>query len=100
MKVDTKKKTDSKAPKKPAAGAYGVFLAENREAVAKTLPGGSKITEVAKAVGAQWSMLSEEDKKPYKEKFLQKQEEYRAAMEAYKKKKLPAKTEEDLEDVS
>merc|ERR1719335_949537 len=91
------KKKDPNAPKKPAGGGYGIFLAENREKIVKSLPAGHKMTDVAKAAGDQWRGLSDSQKKPYENKFLQKQEEYKEAMEKYKKT-LPEDAEEDEED--
>merc|ERR1719161_2496797 len=71
-----KKKKDANAPKKPVGGAYGVFLAENREKIVKSLPQGSnKTTDVTKAAGEQWKKLSEKEKKPYQEKYEKKMEE-------------------------
>jgi hypothetical protein len=46
-----KKEKDLNSPKKPVAGAYGVYLAANREAIKKTLPADHKTTDVAKAAG-------------------------------------------------
>lgn len=92
-----KKVKDPNAPKKPAGGGYGVFLAENRESITKSLPAGSKITDVSKAAGAQWKKLSDAQKKPYEEKFLKKQEEYQAALAEYKKN-LPEEAEEEEDD--
>jgi len=94
---DGKKKKDKNAPKKPAGGAYGVFLAENRAAIVKSLPAGHKITDVAKAAGEQWKALPEAAKKPFQDKFLKKQEEYKAALAEYKKN-LPADAEEDEDE--
>jgi hypothetical protein len=93
-----KKQKDLNAPKKPCGGAYGVFLAENRAAITKTLPAGHKITDVSKAAGAQWNALSDADKKPFQDKFLKKMEEYKAAMEEYKSKNADAEDEEEDED--
>jgi high mobility group protein B2 len=95
-----KKKKDPNAPKKPAGGAYGVFLAENRAAIIKTLPAGHKITDVSKAAGAQWNALSDAAKKPFQDKYLKKMEEFKAAMEEYKSKNADAEEdeEEDEED--
>lgn len=92
-----KKKKDANAPKKPSGGGYGVFLAENRAAIVKSLPAGHKITDVSKAAGAQWKALSDAAKQPYTDKFRKKQDEYKAAFEEYKKS-LPADAEEDEED--
>merc|ERR1711904_605012 len=60
---DGKKKKDANAPKQPAGGAYGIFLAENRPAIIKSLPSDHKMTDVAKAAGEQWRALSEKAKK-------------------------------------
>merc|ERR1712046_433441 len=92
-----KKKKDPNAPKKPAGGGYGIFLAENRAAIVKSLPVDHKMTDVAKAASKQWNELSEAAKKPYQEKFLKKQEEYKALMEEYKKN-LPAEAEEESDE--
>jgi len=93
-----KKKKDANAPKKPAGGAYGVFLAENRENIIKSLPAGSnKTTDVAKAAGEQWKKLSEKAKKPYQDKYEKKMEEYKVAFEEYKKT-LPEDEEEDVDE--
>jgi len=95
-----KKAKDPDAPKRPVGGAYGVFLEENREAIVKTLPKGYKVTDIGKAAGAQWKTLSEKEQKPYQEKFQKKNEEYKAAMEEYKKlhgKNAPVDDEEEEE---
>merc|ERR1712193_339358 len=44
------KRKDPNAPKKPSGGGYGVYLAENRAKIVKSLPAGSnQTTDVAKA---------------------------------------------------
>merc|ERR1711988_727100 len=73
-----KKEKDPNAPKKPAGGGYGVFLAENRAAIVKSLPAGHKITDVTKAAGEQWKALSDAAKKPYNDEYLKKNEVYQA----------------------
>jgi hypothetical protein len=93
-----KPKKDKNAPKKPTGGGYGQFLAENRERIVKSLPSGSNvITDTAKAAGAQYKALSEDEKKPYEDKFKEKMKEYQAAMEEYKANQ-PAEKEEEEED--
>jgi len=92
-----KKEKDANAPKKPAGGGYGVYLAENRAAIVKSLPAGHKITDVTKAASAQWNALSDAAKKPFQDKYLQKVEEYKVALEEYKKT-LPEDAEIDEED--
>jgi hypothetical protein len=73
-----KKEKDLNSPKKPMAGAYGVYLAANREAIKKTLPADHKITDVAKAAGTRWAAVSDTEKMPY-------QMQYEANVVAYKK---------------
>mmetsp|Transcript_20957 Transcript_20957/g.33393 ORF Transcript_20957/g.33393 Transcript_20957/m.33393 type:complete len:220 (-) Transcript_20957:176-835(-) len=92
-----KKKKDPNAPKRPAGGAYGVYLSENRDKIVKSLPAGHKITDVAKAAGEQWKALSAAAKKPYEDKYTKKQAEYIAAMEQWKKDN-PAEEDEDDDD--
>jgi upstream-binding transcription factor len=93
-----KPKKDKDAPKKPAGGGYGQFLAENRERIVKSLPSGSNvITDTAKAAGAQYKALSEDEKKPYEDKFKEKMKEYQAAMEEYKANQPAEKEEEEDE---
>jgi len=97
-KAKEAKKKDPNAPKKPAGGGYGVFLAENRAAIVKKLPADHKITDVSKAAGEQWKNLSDAAKKPYQDKFLKKQEEYKAAFAEYKKNLGEDAEEEDDEE--
>lgn len=81
----TKKTNDPDAPKKPVAGGYGVFLAENRAKISASLPVDHKILDVAKAAGSQWKGLTPAAKKPYEATFQKKQAAYKAAMEEWKK---------------
>merc|ERR1712187_1032064 len=81
--------------KRPAGGAYGVWLAENRPKIVSSLPQGHKITDVTKAAGEQWKALSDAAKKPYEAKYAKKQEEYAKAMEEYKKANPDAEEDDD-----
>jgi DNA-binding transcriptional ArsR family regulator len=92
-----KKVKDPNAPKKPAGGGYGVFLAKNRAAIVKSLPADHKITDVSKAAGEQWRALSEAAKKPYNAEYLKKMEEYQKELAEYKKN-LPEDAEEDEDE--
>jgi len=92
-----KKKKDPNQPKRPGAGAFGIFIAENREKISKSLPPGVRCVEVTKVGAKQWAELSAVAKKPYEDKFLKKKEEYEAAMIEYKKN-LPEDAEDDEED--
>jgi len=80
-----KKKKDPNAPKKPAGGGYGVYIAENRAQITKSLPAGHKMTDVGKKAGEQWRGLSAVAKKPYDEKYQKLQATYKVAMEEWKK---------------
>merc|ERR1712039_782246 len=80
-----KKKKDPNAPKQPVGGAYGVFLNENRAKIVASLPTDHKMVDIAKAAGVQWKALSEAAKKPYEDKYKQKQADFVKSMEEYKK---------------
>merc|ERR1712060_561834 len=95
---DGKKKKDPNAPKRPAGGAFGVWLAENRSKIASSLPQDHKITDVTKAAGVQWKALSDAAKKPYEATFAKKQEEYKKAMEEYKKAHPDAEEDDEVEN--
>jgi len=80
-----KKIKDRDAPKRPP-NAYGIFLAENREAIVKTLPAGAHpIRDVGKKAGEQWKSLSTTAKKPYETQAEKKRAAYKEAMEEYMK---------------
>merc|ERR1711972_787150 len=100
-KADATPKRDQNAPKKPSGGGYGQFLAENREKIVKSLPAGSNvITDTTKAAGAQWKALSDDEKKPYEDKYQQKMSEYQAAMEEYKSQAAKEEGQEEKEKPS
>merc|ERR1712086_869539 len=93
-----KKKKDPNAPKRPAGGGYGCFLAENRIKIVAGLPKDHKMTDVGKAAGVQWKALSDAAKKPYEQKYQKKQAAYKAAMEEYKKNNPDPVGEDEDED--
>jgi len=82
-----KKARDADAPKRPAGGAYGRFLAEKREDIKKSLPADHKITDVSKKAGELWKALSEAEKHKYEEMYKIAQEKYKKEADAYKAKK-------------
>jgi len=62
-----------------------------------------RVTDISKAAGAKWKALSEKEQKPYQEKYQKKNEEYKAAMEEYKKlhgKDVPVDDDEEEEPAS
>lgn len=79
-----KQKKDLNAPKRPAGGAFGVYMAQHREEIKKALPADHKMTDVPKAAAARWKSLSEAEKEIYEEKYKVKQEEYKSALAEYK----------------
>ena len=86
------KEKDSNSPKKPVGGAYGIYLAANREAIKKALPADHKITDVAKAVGTKWAAVSDTEKMRYHRQYDANVAAYKKAMEE-KVAASPAKTE-------
>eukprot|EP00929_Paragymnodinium_shiwhaense_P115807 TRINITY_DN8492_c0_g1_i1.p1 TRINITY_DN8492_c0_g1~~TRINITY_DN8492_c0_g1_i1.p1 ORF type:complete len:346 (-),score=140.57 TRINITY_DN8492_c0_g1_i1:247-1284(-) len=72
-----KKELLAKKPKKPVAGAWGVFVDENRDEFSKECVG-KPACEVTKLASTHWKALGEEEK----QKFQKKSEE---KMAAYKK---------------
>jgi hypothetical protein len=97
-----KKVKDENAPKRPAGGAYGVFLADQRETIKKSLPADHKITDVTKKASELWKNISEKDKKKYEDLYAKKMETYKAEMEEYKKNGGNAEEdgEEEVEEVA
>lgn len=92
-----KKKKDPNAPKKPAGGAYGVFMAEKRQDFMKACAG-QPITAVSKMGGEAWKKLSDDQKKPYETKYAKKLEEYKKAVAEYKQNNPDVEEEGDDED--
>jgi len=88
-----KKQKDPNAPKRPAGGAYGCFMAANRAAFAKQCPG--SITEVAKLAGEKWKAASAAEKEKYEKEYKVKADAYQEAMKLY----VPPVVEKDDEDI-
>jgi len=89
------KKDDPNRPKRPAGGAFGCFLAKNRDAFQKACPGPA--SGVSKLAGAKWKALTENDKKPYEAEYQIKKAAYEKAMKNYTPP-AGADAEEDEED--
>merc|ERR1711907_884702 len=71
-------------PKRPVAGAWGVFLQEQRAEIVKSLPADHKITDVTKKAAEVYKALSEEERKAFEEKFKKNTETYKKAVEDYR----------------
>jgi len=88
-----KKQKDPEAPKRPAGGAYGCFMAANRAEFTKLCPG--SITGVAKLAGEKWKAASAADKEKYEKEYKVKADAYQEAMKSY----VPPAAEEDDDDI-
>merc|ERR1719218_294363 len=64
-----KKEANADKPKKPAGGAYGIFLAKSRADIVKSLPNGSKVTEVSKVAAERFKALGAKEKAKYEEEL-------------------------------
>jgi len=84
-KVSVKAKAEDRpvAPKRPVAGAWGVFLQERREDITKSLPAGHKITDVVKKASEIFKALTDAERKAFSTKFDEKKETYKAAVVGY-----------------
>ena len=78
------RKKDANAPKRPAGGAYGCYLEENRQRFMQQCKGQSA-TAVSKMAGEAWKALTAEDRKPFQDMYASKKKAYDKAKEAYKK---------------
>ena len=79
-----RKTKDANAPKKPAGGAYGCYLAKNRAAFTEQCKGLS-VTAVSKMAGEKWQKLSTAEKKPFEDEYAVKKKAYEEALATYKK---------------
>lgn len=96
-----KKEANADRPKRPAGGAYGVFMSENRNAIQESLPAGSAVTAVSKAGGEKWKLMSEAEKKPYEAKYQQLKAKYEEEIKAWKDTKgETASADDDEEEAS
>ena len=77
-----KKVKDPQAPKRPAGGAFGCYLAKNRAAFQKECSG-QPVTAITKLAAAKWKELSEEDKKIFEDEYQTKKDAYQEAMKSY-----------------
>jgi high mobility group protein B1 len=91
-----RRKKDPDAPKKPAGGAYGCFVAKNRAEFMKQCPG-KPASEVSKIAGAKWKTMSAAEKQPYEDEYQKKKVAYEAAKAEYAKKN-PAAAADDAEE--
>jgi len=79
-----KTKKDDNAPKRPAGGAYGQYLATKREEIKKMLPADHKITDVTKKASALWKALPAVEKEKFETMYKTANDSYQEAMKEYK----------------
>jgi len=85
---------DPNAPKKPAGGGYGQFVAEKRPEFMEKCKG-KPITEVSKLAGVAWKKLTDAQKAPYQAKYDKAKADYEKAMASYKPQIPEAEDEEE-----
>ncbi|OIW12795.1 hypothetical protein TanjilG_24728 [Lupinus angustifolius] len=78
-----KKVKDPNLPKRPAT-AFFLFLDDFRKAFKEANPDSKDVKRVGKEGGEKWRSMSDEEKKPYLDKFAELKAEYEKAMETYK----------------
>ena len=82
----TKKVKDPNAPKRPTS-AYMIWLNESRKSISEEycshLTGKAKVTATTRKAGELWREMSDEDKSPFKDKFLVAQQKYAAEKADY-----------------
>eukprot|EP00927_Polykrikos_kofoidii_P018797 TRINITY_DN1875_c0_g1_i1.p2 TRINITY_DN1875_c0_g1~~TRINITY_DN1875_c0_g1_i1.p2 ORF type:complete len:224 (-),score=69.40 TRINITY_DN1875_c0_g1_i1:202-819(-) len=88
-------KKDPNRPKKPAGGAFGVFLNKNRAVFQKECPG--DMTGVTKLASAKWKAMSDAEKAPYEAEYQVKKKAFEEAMKSYVPTKDGAGSEEEEE---
>merc|ERR1719421_548633 len=71
-------------PKKPAGGAYGVFVAMNRAELSKKVPAGAPCTAISKVASEAFKNLSAKEKEVYEAKYKEKKAVYEEELKAWK----------------
>ncbi|KAE9618572.1 hypothetical protein Lal_00047467 [Lupinus albus] len=78
-----KKIKDPNMPKRPAT-AFFLFLDDFRKSFKEENPDSKDVKRVGKEGGEKWRSMTDEEKKPYLDKFAELKAEYEKAMEIYK----------------
>mmetsp|Transcript_116792 Transcript_116792/g.227111 ORF Transcript_116792/g.227111 Transcript_116792/m.227111 type:complete len:836 (+) Transcript_116792:8-2515(+) len=73
-------------PKKPWGGPFGVFLNENRGEFKEAMPADCRPQDVVRAASEAWRGLSQEEKQGYEDINARNMQDYKRAMEDYKRK--------------
>ena len=66
--VQAKRATLGEKPRRPAGGAWGMYIADHREEIRRSLPADHKITDVTKAASEKYKALTDTERQHYEEK--------------------------------
>ncbi|SCW04483.1 LAFE_0H14532g1_1 [Lachancea fermentati] len=80
-RIEKRKLLKKQGPKRPSS-AYFLFSMDVREDLIRKYPD-AKVPELSKLASAKWKEMSDEEKKPYHEKFKLNWEKYRIARKEY-----------------
>ena len=80
-RIEKRKLLKKQGPKRPSS-AYFLFSMAVREELVRQYPD-AKVPELSKLASAKWKEMTDEDKKPYHEKFKENWEKYRIARKEY-----------------
>jgi len=95
-KLAGKKQKDPNAPKRPAGGAYGCFMAANRATFQKQCPG--SITGISKLAGEKWKAIAAGEKEKYEKEYKVKADAYKEAMKSYVPPPSAKESEDEIEE--
>merc|ERR1711920_1189922 len=85
-------------PKRPAGGAYGVYVAHHRSDIHKGLPAGSTVAAVSKVAGERWKALSAKDRKKYEDEYQINKTKFEAELKIWKEKNGSEDDDEDADE--
>ncbi|KAI5069951.1 hypothetical protein GOP47_0014294 [Adiantum capillus-veneris] len=82
---ERKAKKDPNKPKRPPTPFF-IYLEEFRKIFKEQHPDVKGVSEVARACGEKWKVMSAQEKAPYEEKGAQRRAEYEKTLTAYNQK--------------
>eukprot|EP00250_Pteridium_aquilinum_P033800 c6328_g1_i1 orf=252-647(+) len=82
---ERKAKKDPNKPKRPPTPFF-IYLEEFRKIFKEEHPDVKGVSEVARACGEKWKVMSAQEKAPYEAKGVQRRAEYEKTLAAYNKK--------------
>merc|ERR1711920_592510 len=85
-------------PKRPAGGAYGVYVAHHRSEIHKSLPAGSTVAAVSKIAGERWKALSAKDRQKYEDEYKVKKTKFDADLKMWQENHGGDNDDDDADD--